>query len=662
MDSIATARDFFINQQGMSPDQADMIVSQGLQAYNQQTQPQSMMQMASGGIARLGYQMGGSPEGVQTMPMDYGQSLQVPSQQQPMFTSTGNATSNPLLNYGQTNIGKAGGTPLTMRSGGIARLGYQEGGMTMTQFGTSQEEPIFPRLETLSENLGQAEEKLGTPSNNQFGISPMTSAFTGQSRPGFQSGGVTMPSQGSELSQMQGMDQQQALQTIIQILIENGIPPEQAQQLALQIIQIFAQGGEPAVEAFADQLEQEEAQAMAEGGIAGLYPRQGYFIGGALKAASKVVGSAVKGVAKAVKSVAKSPIGRAALTIAAATFLGPGAFGISGLGLTGAGLGFATAGANLGLQALGGQKLNLLEAGLSGFSAGLSNPTVPASSAANITVPGAEVANAYNAAGISNPNLIPPDAGSYAGSVQKLYDPGMISSTAQDIAANQAASNIATSQGQTLQQLGQLKQPGFLESTYDTVKSGITNLAQDPMGTIKNLASSAYDYAQENPIKTAIGVSSLASLGASLGMPRNEGEDDESYAKRLAETQGYLTQYGRNLQIRNPYFYQREGAVNPFAPTMAANGGIMGYAKGGSMVPPARQIEGGIIELDARKTGGYIPYGKKERVDDVPAMLAKDEFVFTSRAVKAAGGGSARRGAAKMYALMKQLESKGARA
>lgn len=660
MDSIATARDFFINQQGLSPDQADMIVSQGLQAYNQQTQPRSMMQMASGGIARLGYQMGGSPMGVQTMPMDYGASLQVPSQQQPMFTSTGNATSSPLLNYGQTEFGKAGGTPLTMRGGGIARLGYQEGGMTMTQFGAPQEEPIFPRLETLSENLGQAEEKLGTPSNNQFGISPMTSAFTGQSRLGFQTGGVTLPSQGSEMSQMQGMDQQQALQTIIQILIENGIPPEQAQQLALQIIQIFAQGGAPAVEAFADQLEQEEIQAMASGGIAGYAYRQGYGFGGIGKifsGAAKAVSGVVKGVAKAVKSVAKSPIGRAALTIAAATFLGPGAFGIQGLGLTGAGLGFATAGANLGLQALGGQKLNLLEAGLSGFSAGLSNPTVPATTAANITVPGAEVSNI-----LSNPNLIPPDAGSYAGSVQKLYDPGMISSTAQDIAANQAASNIANAQSQTLQQLGELKKPTFLESAYDTVKSGITNLTQDPMGTIKNLATSAYDYAKENPITTAIGVSSLATLGSQLGMPRNEGEDDEAYAKRLQEAQGYITQYGRNLQIRNPYFYQREGAVNPFAPTMAANGGIMGYAKGGSMVPPARQIEGGIIELDARKTGGYIPYGKKERVDDVPAMLAKDEFVFTSRAVKAAGGGSARRGAAKMYALMKQLESKGARA
>jgi hypothetical protein len=182
---------------------------------------------------------------------------------------------------------------------------------------------------------------------------------------------------------MEGMDQEQALQTIIQILIENGVPPEQAQQLALQIIQIFAQGGEPAVEAFANQLEQEEAQAMAGGVLQDYISRQGYFVGKIVKAVS----GAVKGVAKAVKAVAKSPIGRAALTIGAATFLGPGAFGFSGLGLTGAGLGFATAGANAGLQALGGQKLNLLEAGLSGFSAGLSNPTVPASSATNITVP-----------------------------------------------------------------------------------------------------------------------------------------------------------------------------------------------------------------------------------------------------------------------------------
>ena len=581
MDSISTARDFFINQQGLSPDQADMIVSKGMEAYNQQSRPQpqqNMMQMASGGIARLGYQMGGSPMGVGAMPMDTGQSLQVPQQMPTNFSSAQSITSNPLLNYGQPQIGQAGGTPLSMNRGGIARLGYE-------------------------------------------------------------SGGVTLPSQGSEMSQMEGMDQQQALQTIIQILIENGIPPEQAQQLALQIIQIFAQGGVPAVEAFADQLEQEEVQAMAGGGIAGLYPRQGYFVGKIVKAVSGVV----KGVAKAVKSVAKSPIGRAALTIGAAMFLGPGALGFSGLGLTGAGLGFATAGANLGLQALGGQKLNLLEAGLSGFSAGLSNPTVPASSATNITTSGVNAAgNALNTAGVGNPTYYNPEIGTtFAGAGPST------------VPVNTGIANAATYNpeiGTTF--------AGPEASLSDKVMS----YANKGIDTLKSAATSAYDYAKKEPINTAIGLSSLASLGASLGMPRNEGEDDEAYAKRLQEAQGYITQYGRNLQIRNPEFYAREGAVNPFAPTMAANGGIMGYKKGGSMVPPARQIEGGVIELDARKTGGYIPYGKKERVDDVPAMLAKDEFVFTSRAVKAAGGGSAQRGAEKMYALMKQLESKGARA
>ena len=61
MDSISTARDFFINQQGLSPDQADMIVSKGMEAYNQQSQPQNMMQMASNG-GRIGFSEGGLSE------------------------------------------------------------------------------------------------------------------------------------------------------------------------------------------------------------------------------------------------------------------------------------------------------------------------------------------------------------------------------------------------------------------------------------------------------------------------------------------------------------------------------------------------------------------------------------------------------------------------
>ena len=38
-------------------------------------------------------------------------------------------------------------------------------------------------------------------------------------------------------------------------------------------------------------------------------------------------------------------------------------------------------------------------------------------------------------------------------------------------------------------------------------------------------------------------------------------------------------------------------------------------------------------------------------------MLAKNEFVMTSDAVKAAGGGSVEKGAQRMYDLMNQLEA-----
>jgi hypothetical protein len=648
MDSISTARNFFINQQGLSPDQADMIVSKGMEAYNQQSRPQNMMQMASGGIARLGYQMGGSPMGVQSMPMDYGQSLQVPSQQQPMFTSTGNATSSPLLNYGQTGIGKAGGTPLTMRSGGIARLGYQEGGMTMTQFGTPQEEPIFPRLETLSENLGQAEEKLGTPSNNQFGISPMTSAFTGQSRLGYQMGGdVDMNQMGGE--EMIQMDQQQALQTIIQILIDNGVSPEEAEQLAQQILQVFMQGGAPAVEAFADQLEQEEVQAMAGGGIAGLYPRQGYFVGKIVKGIGKAVSGAVKGVAKAVKSVAKSPIGKIALTIAATYALGPAGLGI---GQAASATPWIASAINAGLantlvQGITTGKFNpreaLTAAALGGVSGAMGVPgtTETTSTGTNITTD-------FSKFGLGNNNTmlglnVPPGDAVIGADIANPNSFASVPGTTGNLTNYQALA----------QDMSGVTKPGI----FQTLQTKTTDALSNPIQTLKNLGTGAMELVEKNP-KTAAAVG--FGTGLALGAPQQENESDEDFAKRQqAEVNPLITYYGRNLQINNPYFYQKFGAVNPFE--TAAQGGIMGYKKGGSMVPPARQIEGGVIELDARKSGGYIPYGKKERVDDVPAMLAKDEFVFTSRAVKAAGGGSAKRGAEKMYALMKQLESKGAR-
>ena len=62
-------------------------------------------------------------------------------------------------------------------------------------------------------------------------------------------------------------------------------------------------------------------------------------------------------------------------------------------------------------------------------------------------------------------------------------------------------------------------------------------------------------------------------------------------------------------------------------------------------------------EMDLRK-GGFVPIGEKERADDVPARLSKNEFVMTADAVRAAGGGSVNKGAKRMYNLMNTLEAR----
>ena len=52
------------------------------------------------------------------------------------------------------------------------------------------------------------------------------------------------------------------------------------------------------------------------------------------------------------------------------------------------------------------------------------------------------------------------------------------------------------------------------------------------------------------------------------------------------------------------------------------------------------------------------PFGGKERADDVPARLSKNEFVMTADAVRGMGDGNVEKGAQKMYDQMRELESR----
>ena len=92
-------------------------------------------------------------------------------------------------------------------------------------------------------------------------------------------------------------------------------------------------------------------------------------------------------------------------------------------------------------------------------------------------------------------------------------------------------------------------------------------------------------------------------------------------------------------------------------------------AQGSQDVPLAFRAEGGDaesglmdlggMEKDYREDGGFVPIGGREKADDVPARLSKNEFVFTADAVRNAGGGDVDKGAEVMYNVMKNLEAGG---
>jgi hypothetical protein len=84
-----------------------------------------------------------------------------------------------------------------------------------------------------------------------------------------------------------------------------------------------------------------------------------------------------------------------------------------------------------------------------------------------------------------------------------------------------------------------------------------------------------------------------------------------------------------------------------------AMGGRIGFEEGGGI------MDLGGMEKDYRAEGGFVPIGREEKADDVPARLSVNEFVFTADAVRNAGGGDIDQGAQVMENMMKNLEQGG---
>jgi len=238
-------------------------------------------------------------------------------------------------------------------------------------------------------------------------------------------------------------------------------------------------------------------------------------------------------------------------------------------------------------------------------------------------------------------------------------------------------------------------------------KSGINNTAarstgiqkiagivpdEGPSGWVKNTWKA---FQEMSPgMRTAIvGVGSGAITGVAQWFEnqyraQKPGETIEEYlAARKKDVGKLMRTYMDNYYAYDPTYSALDDAgKDAFVARYNKNqGGRVGYAIGspekqmeagappiiyeGNMDPRAQNQRTGLPsipgpirmakdgpEFDMRQRGGFQPLGRQEGKDDVPAMLAKNEFVMTADAVRAAGGGSINKGAQRMYDTMKKLE------
>ena len=212
----------------------------------------------------------------------------------------------------------------------------------------------------------------------------------------------------------------------------------------------------------------------------------------------------------------------------------------------------------------------------------------------------------------------------------------------------------------------------FLQGAENVTREGLASLGDYVTGTRDTLANLGKHPGELMSLK------GVKDAGMALGPTISHGTGDVAYetAIDLKDEQDRLdaeeaAEYGANEDrmkrermesiragMEENNFSEEEiqvvfdrlglGTYVPSEP--AAQGGIIGLKNGG-------MLNLGGNEMDYRG-GGFVPIGKRERADDVPARLSKNEFVMTADAVKAAGGGSVNKGAQRMYNVMNNLEAR----
>jgi hypothetical protein len=198
------------------------------------------------------------------------------------------------------------------------------------------------------------------------------------------------------------------------------------------------------------------------------------------------------------------------------------------------------------------------------------------------------------------------------------------------------------------------KDQGALLSYYNKYKpEGDSNITQPtkPIKPGEKKRFNAREYISDDPAKYAQGLPYTGMHPDLFGMKQYYARNNPLDLKTSGPYTGFNpTSQEPNYGMNPVVLAAAQALATPSSSTPRA------MKKGGRAGEGLMNLKG--HEMDFRDGGGFVPIGKKERADDVPARLSKNEFVFTAKAVRNAGGGSAKEGAKKMYQLMKHLEAR----